>query len=203
MNYRTFLIITGFILVFVLVNCKHQNENKKETVNPVSGEIKSSGPAADVSIQEAALNGQMNQVMKLLGEGADVNMKDEDGRTALMYAAYNGHVEVIKKLIEKGALVNQRDNYGRTALMMASSGPYPQAAKLLLDNYADPNLADKAEQFTPLMYAAAEGHLEVVKILLAYRADPLLKDIDGDNAQTFASRNGHNEVAALLQSLKN
>ena len=29
------------------------------------------------------------------------------------------------------------------------------------------------------------------------------KDIDGDNAQTFASRNGHNEVAALLQSLKN
>jgi ankyrin repeat protein len=50
------------------------------------------------------------------------------------------------------------------------------------------------------MYAAAEGQLEVVKILLTYRADPSLKDIDGDDARTFAERNGHKEISALLKS---
>jgi len=52
------------------------------------------------------------------------------------------------------------------------------------------------------MYASAEGNLEVVKMLLAYKADPSLKDIDGDDAKTFADNNGHKEVAALLQRFK-
>jgi ankyrin repeat protein len=42
----------------------------------------------------------------------------------------------------------------------------------------------------------------VVKILLSYRADPFLKDVDGDDALTFARNNGHTEVATLLQGIK-
>jgi ankyrin repeat protein len=50
------------------------------------------------------------------------------------------------------------------------------------------------------MYASAEGQMEVVKLLLLSGADPSLKDIDGDNAGTFAQNNGHKEIADLLQS---
>jgi len=155
----------------------------------------------NVSIHEAALNGQLDQVTGILAEGLDVNTRDQEGRTALMYASYNGHSEIVKKLIEKGAQVNLTDSYGRTALMMASSGPFSATVKLLLDHQADPDLKDTDEHFTALMYAAAEGHLDVVKILLAYRADPALKDADGDDAMTFAIKNGYNEVADLLRSL--
>jgi ankyrin repeat protein len=52
------------------------------------------------------------------------------------------------------------------------------------------------------MYAAAEGQLDVVKILLANRADPAIKDIDGDDALTFARNNGHTAIAAILTSVK-
>ena len=159
-------------------------------------------PDQNVSIHEAALTGQIIQVMNLLAEGLDINTLDQDGRTALMYSAFNGHAEIIKKLIEKGASVNLRDSFGRTALMMASSGSYPEAVKILLDHYADPNMADAEEHFTALMYASAEGHLEVVKLLLAYKADPALKDVDGDDAMTFADNNGRKEVANLLKSVK-
>ena len=84
--------------------------------------------------------------------------------------------------------------------MFASSGPFPETVTLLLQNKAEPNLADGEEHYTTLMYAAAEGHFEVVKALLDNGADPTLKDIDGDDAVTFALNNGHKEVADLIQS---
>jgi len=202
MKQKAYIIVFLFISFFVLTDCKTKSEKSKDLVSPVSGEVNNTKPEQNISIHEAALNGQLSQVMRLLEEGLDVNIKDQEGRTALMYASFNGHTEIMKKLIEKGALVNERDSYGRTALMMASSGPLPASVKLLLDHQADPNITDTDEHFTALMYAAAEGHLDVVKILLSYRADPALKDVDGDDAITFANNNGHKEVAALLQSLK-
>lgn len=159
-----------------------------------------SGSAGDNSFFEAALNGYLSEVMKSINNGTDINKKDEDGRTALMYAAYNGHNLVMQKLIEKGASVDERDLNGRTALMFAASGPFPGSVKLLLENKAEPNLTDTQEHFSALMYAAAEGHLEGVKILLKCGADPSLKDIDGDNALTFAGNNGHKEVVDYLRS---
>lgn len=49
------------------------------------------------------------------------------------------------------------------------------------------------------MYAAAEGQIEAVRLLLTFKADPALKDIDGDNALAFAEKNGHQEVVKLLR----
>jgi ankyrin repeat protein len=202
MKYKSINILLLITTLFILTDCNTKKESSKRVTVPASDEVISTQPEQNISIHEAALNGQLGLVTRLLEEGLNVNIKDLEGRTALMYASYNGHTEIMKKLIEKGALVNEPDSYGRTALMMASSGPYPAAVKLLLDHQADPNIADTDEHFTALMYAAAEGHLDVVRILLSYRADPALKDVDGDDAITFANNNGHREVATLLQSLK-
>jgi ankyrin repeat protein len=182
--------------------CRTQNGNRISAVKPASTKTSSIGQNEILSLHQASMDGQLSQVTKLLSEGFDVDLKDTEGRTPLMYASFNGHNEIMKKLIEKGANVNLRDRYGRTALMMASSGPYKESVKLLLDNYADPNITDKEENFTALMYAASEGQMEVVKLLLANKADPSLKDIDGDDATTFADKNGHREVANFLKSYK-
>jgi hypothetical protein len=56
---------------------------------------------------------------KLLEIGADVNLQDSSGRTALMYAAYNGYINRVNKLLEFGADVNIQDSFGHTALMYA------------------------------------------------------------------------------------
>ncbi|MBG0859169.1 MAG: ankyrin repeat domain-containing protein [Bacteroidales bacterium] len=203
MKYKTAIAVVLSILLIAFTGCNTRSESKKGVENPVTGEVQAADTAAVIiSFHEAALNGQINQVIKLLNGGFDVDIRDEDGRTALMYAAFNGHTEILKKLIERGAQVNLRDNYGRTALMMASSGPNPAAVKLLLDHEAAPDLADAEEHFTALMYAAAEGHMDVVKVLLSFRANPELKDVDGDDAQAFAVKNGHKEIAILLQSYK-
>ncbi len=85
--------------------------------------------------------------------------------------------------------------------MFASSGPYTEAVRLLIKNQADPNIADREEHFTALMYAAAEGQADVVRLLLSSGADPSLKDKDGDTALTFAEKNGHSGVAGILKQV--
>jgi ankyrin repeat protein len=55
----------------------------------------------------------------LIKRGADVNAKDDEGKTVLMHAVERFHVELVKTLIEKGADVNSRSNDGSTALNLA------------------------------------------------------------------------------------
>lgn len=196
--------LKGVLIVTLIAfpGCRNKSENKTEVITPVSASTGVPDTLLIRRIFEASLNGQLSQLKNLIDGGFDVNTRDKDGSTALMYAAYNGHVDVMRELILKGASINLQDSNGRTALMMASSGPFPAAVKILLDHQADPNITDRDEHFSALMYAAAEGQLEVVRILLANRADPALKDIDGDDAERFAKNNGHKEIVALLQSVK-
>jgi len=202
MKYSWLIFAVLFVTFLVLTGCKTRNEKSEKSFREVPESVRSDNPGLDISIHQAALEGQINLVRKLLTEGLDANTLDEDRRNPLMYAAFNGHDEIIKLLIGNGAMINACDTNGRTALMMASSGPYPATVKTLLDHKADPNLTDKEEHFTALMYAAAEGQLDVVRILLAYNADPALKDVDGDDALTFARNNGHTAIASLLTSFK-
>ena len=151
---------------------------------------------------EAALDGDLEGVSSMLKLGMDANLADVEGRTALMFAAYNGHTEIAKILIGRGAKVDAVDHSHRTALLFAATGPFPETVKLLLDNKSNPNVVDNGEHFSPLMHAAAEGNLDIVKILLEYGADPDLKDVDGDTAESFAGQKGHAAVVDYLKSLK-
>lgn len=188
-------------IILLSYGCRSKSDKNDGIVHNDKSSIVHPSAEQGVTIHEAALNGDLYQVSLLLDKGCNVDTLDQDGRTALMYAAYNGHTDVINKLILRSASVNFQDINGRTALMMASSGPFKEAVKLLLENYADPNLTDKVERFSALMFAASEGQTEVVRILLVHNADPFMKDIDGDDAITFAIRNNHKDVVLLLQPL--
>lgn len=194
---NVFAIISMFL---ILAGCGSNEANKKTVVVQPSKQVQNQQGLTPVTLHQSALDGQKSEVIRLLAEGTDVNMIDHDGRTSLMYASYNGHTEIANELLKKGAEINICDNFGRTALMFASSGPFQETVKLLLQNKANPNIADLEKHFTALMYAAAEGQQEVIKLLLAYSADPSLKDIDGNDAATFALKNGHNEVADVIKS---
>lgn len=189
-------------LIFVFSCRQNGKEPAKAPLPSPTSETKNRRVAADPSFFDAALNGNEATVMAALEKGVDVDSRDDEGRTALMYASFNGHTALIQKLIGKGASVDMQDGNGRSALMLAASGPFPVSVNVLLGNKANPNLVDREEHFTALMFAAAEGQLEVVKILLKYNADLTFKDVDGDDAITFAGNNGHKAVVDYLTSLK-
>jgi ankyrin repeat protein len=78
------------------------------------------GSAGYTALQEAAEEGYLRIVERLIDHGADVNRPFADGRTPLWWAAGNGHIEVVELLIARGANVNAAAK-GRTALKAAQS----------------------------------------------------------------------------------
>lgn len=61
-----------------------------------------------IKYQQAAFNGFVSCVRRLVQLGAKVNMQDETGETALHKAAFNGHVECCVACLDHGVDVNSR-----------------------------------------------------------------------------------------------
>ncbi|KAH9232366.1 hypothetical protein K456DRAFT_37602 [Colletotrichum gloeosporioides 23] len=76
-------------------------------------------------------------VLLLLHHGADPNIQDNDGQTALMKAAKKGYIHVTSCLIKHFAVVNMKDFRGRTALHQAVEKGCVGVAELLLEAGAD------------------------------------------------------------------
>jgi ankyrin repeat protein len=75
---------------------------------------------------------------RVSAHGADVNLRDRTGRTALICAAAQEHNEGVKLLLKAGADVNICTNTGITALRHAVASGAHETAQLLLDYGADP-----------------------------------------------------------------
>jgi ankyrin repeat protein len=69
----------------------------------------------------------------LLDAGADVNGKDDNGRTALMAACEKGLIENVKILMERGGDVDLADQGGKTAMDYAVTGGHDDLVMVLLD----------------------------------------------------------------------
>jgi ankyrin repeat protein len=137
-------------------------------------------------------------VKLLLEKGAELESKDEYGRTPLSWAARNKHEAMVKLLLEKGAELESKDDCGRTPLSWAAGNGHDAMVKLLLEKGAELEPKDQFGQ-TPLLLAAGNGHMAVVKILLAKDAlDPDSKDKFGRTPLSWAARRGNSDVVKLL-----
>lgn len=63
----------------------------------------------------AIVFGQKEAASLLINAGADLNIKNNDGSTALHCAAFFCHPDMVKSLLEKGADASIKNNYGSTA----------------------------------------------------------------------------------------
>ncbi len=51
-------------------------------------------------------NGDLDGVVSALDAGADINIQNNDGLTALIWAARNGHIEIVESLLRANANLN-------------------------------------------------------------------------------------------------
>ena len=79
----------------------------------------------------ASKRGDIDSIHIQLAKGVDVNSKDSDGMTALVWAARRGYIDIIRILLRKGADPKGKDIYGWTAMDWATRRGYNKVIKLL------------------------------------------------------------------------
>lgn len=117
------------------------------------------------------LNNYEDNIKAMLKAGADVNAKDKNGKTALMYAADAGNDETIKELLKAGANIQAKDNNGKTALMYAASTGNEDAIKALIKAGADLSAVDNKGK-TAQIYAAESRNEDAAKLFEASQPAP-------------------------------
>jgi ankyrin repeat protein len=170
--------------------------------------------------------GDYEKIEKKIDKGANVNVKDDMGRTPLMFASLEGNAEIVRLLIEEGADVNAmtgrvffassgsdsaeatfisaislmmaRDLNNRTALMYAAEQGHAEIVRLLIEAGANVNTIGWQNR-TALIYASECGDVECVQSLIDAGADVNVVTNGGETACTIASREGHSQVVALLK----
>lgn len=149
------------------------------------------------------------KVKLLVTHGAQVNVRDEMGKTALVHAANRGDVEVVEALLQAGADASIPDEKGTTALMYALQAPSPynregstelriQAAQLLLKGKVGDVNAQNENGETALMRAVDLGAIEIVKSLLDRGANANLSDVLGNTAAVRAYEKDQTVIPQLF-----
>lgn len=113
--------------------------------------------------------GIVEELERLLAEGATFSCRDKTGATPLFFAAARGHADVIDLLCAHGVDPNDDDSLGRTPLHAAAAHDWADAVRALMRRDAWIEAPDHADD-TPLHLAARMAGVNTVEALLRHGA---------------------------------
>lgn len=138
----------------------------------------------DKAMYFAVLNSQLPLVEFLFSKGAKV--EGFDGKsTPLTIAVQKHNAEIVKLLLKSGAKVNH-DN-GFSPIYYAALKGETENVRLLLNAKAIVDEPRRSNYWTPLIEAARNDHVEVMKLLLGAGADVNRRAYDGKTALMYAA----------------
>jgi len=159
------LRLLSLLFVAVIAGCQADpaqvNINGQQATQTVNTHMKHDDEALLTAVEQ----GDEAAILKLLDEGANINVTDQRGRTPLMIAVHSNELDLFNLLIEKGADVNIRDDRSDNPLLYAGAEgmlPFVQAA---IAAGADTTITNRFGG-TALIPAADRGHVDIVKELL-------------------------------------
>jgi len=112
---------------------------------------------------EAVESNNLKMVKELIKAGANLDILDNIGNTALILASYRNNIEIAKELIKAGANVNSQDKYGSTALIYASYKNNIEITKELIKAGADWNLKNYDNDYYFLNYLVEEDKDKIIE----------------------------------------
>ena len=136
----------------------------------------------------------------LLQNGADPNLKDNEGLSPVHICSDFGNMPYLRLLVQYKADVNLTNQDGKTPLhICASKGNVPYAEFLILRG-AHINSLDNDDR-TPLIAAVTvPGNSAIVEWLIFNGANILLRGVDGHNAESLSITLHHDAITAVIRA---
>ena len=151
----------------------------------------------------AAVQGNHIEVARLLIEAkADVNAKDDIHDSPYLLAGARGYLEILRLTLAHGADLRSINRFGGTALIPAAERGHVETVKTLIEAGVDVDHVNRLG-WTALLEAVILGnggppYVEIVRLLIAARANVDLPDKDGVSSLSHARRRGYREIERLL-----
>lgn len=158
-------------------------------------------PTVEQPINLAIKDGNADELVRLLADGADVETRSTtNNMTPLILACWEQKVECVNILLANGADKAAKANDGITALHAAGT---EQIVKILIDANAridEPN----ALKMSPLGWNCGPhgGSVPIAQLLIDAKADLAVKDVNGDTALTSSCFWGHTPLVRVLLDAK-
>jgi ankyrin repeat protein len=144
----------------------------------------------------AAIEGHFDLAKYLLAQRARVRVRNAFGDSPLMLAALKGQLELVRLLAAHGGEINPS---GWTPLHYCAWSGEADVCRLLLDLGAHVN-ALSANDTSPIMMAARQGHIETVQLLLERKPDLAVRNHSRATALSWARQYQQGEVARILEN---
>ena len=147
----------------------------------------------------AASNGHLNLCKTLINEiNFDVNIADDEGRTALYCSAQSGNDELFGFIADKGTNIFLKTKGGQNCLHIAAGRGHFNLCKTLIEKISfNVHMVDN-KKWAALHYAAQNGSYKLMKYFIAKGTDVLLKTEDGLNCLHIAACHGHLNLCKTL-----
>lgn len=204
-------IILPAVLLIALSSAALGAEPEKPTqltaLQPLISEEETAAVALEIEdatpLMLAARDGQVDEIRRLIAEGADVNATNKSGVTALHCAIFfSENTDAALALLDAGADINAVDKKGWSPLLFATYKGRPRAfIEELLKRGAYPEgCADDGT--SPMMYACQNAD-DVMTIVSLYNAgaEVALPRNDGEHPLHFAARNMTDAAPAIIRFL--
>ena len=148
------------ISVIMLTEEKDAEEQIIEEIKKLP-DINEQGRDGRTVLIHACLYGLSRVAGFLIDVGADLNIKDCEGFTALHAAVYGNHDEIVDLLLHSGASVKVKDGYGNSPLMRASFRN-PKMIEKLMKHGCDPS---EKNNFNVSPIDAFQAYPEIISLL--------------------------------------